>query len=192
MAASLGKIPTTSVRRLILPLRRSTGFLDILFDGPWGMKDTPGHRVQAFHEGGELGDPTPQLACDLTPMRLGAKDYAAAGGCAHDGRDDPALGLSSTDEGVSREGRDPLNVASWITVVRAFSVVRLGSRKALKMRPFAKLRDSQLHLSRSRLPVSISVAIALRQALRALLPVGRRTGAPTSSAIRRSAAKPIM
>lgn len=71
MAASLGKMPTTSVRRLISPLRRSSGFVTGMKmavprfgrdAGPGVWCDHPGQRHRE-HEG--AGRPMYRMSCEF-------------------------------------------------------------------------------------------------------------------------------
>jgi hypothetical protein len=70
MASSLGKMPTTSVRRLISPLRRSSGFVVQL--GPMLLSGRSCRRAHRFfgvvHEGGELWNFRSDLIGDAAPL----------------------------------------------------------------------------------------------------------------------------
>ena len=73
MAASLGKMPTTSVRRLISPLRRSSGLVECSLARCCGREGHVGQHVGLglVHECGELGQLGAELVGDPAPLRLG-------------------------------------------------------------------------------------------------------------------------
>lgn len=81
MAASFGKIPTTSVLRLILPLRCSSELVLCSFGA---MLRREGHigdhaSLGRVHQNGELGHRRPELISDPAPLRLAA----GASSCAN-------------------------------------------------------------------------------------------------------------
>ena len=71
MAASLGKMPTTSVRRLISPLSRSIGLVRVQLGPVRRGEAHVGEHVGLglVHEGGELGQLGAELIGDLAPLR---------------------------------------------------------------------------------------------------------------------------
>ncbi len=73
MDASLGKIPTTSVRRLISPFRRSIGFVLCSFVRCCGGKGHVGEDVLlgAVHEGRELRQLRAHLVRHQPPLGFG-------------------------------------------------------------------------------------------------------------------------
>ena len=73
MAASLGKMPTTSVRRLISPFSRSSGLVRVQLGAVLGREAHVGQHVGLglVHQGGELGDLGPELVGDAAPLGLG-------------------------------------------------------------------------------------------------------------------------
>ena len=72
MAASLGKMPTTSVRRLISPLRRSSGLVECSLARCAAGKRHVGEHVGLglVHQGGELGQLGPELVGDAGATAL--------------------------------------------------------------------------------------------------------------------------
>ena len=71
MAASLGKMPTTSVRRLISPLSRSSGLVECSLARCCCREGHVGQHVGLglVHEAGELGQLRPELVGDRAPLR---------------------------------------------------------------------------------------------------------------------------
>ena len=75
MASSLGKMPTTSVRRLISPLTRSIGLVECSAwcGAPAGRAHVGEHvALGLIHQLGELLDPRAQLVGDLSPLGPGS------------------------------------------------------------------------------------------------------------------------
>ena len=76
-AASFGKIPMTSLRRLISPLRRSSRFVLCKFGPPLGWEVHVGENIclGIIHQGGEFRTPWPGLiGGDLAPLLAGGVD----------------------------------------------------------------------------------------------------------------------
>ena len=71
MAASLGKMPTTSVRRLISPLSRSSGLVECSLARCCWREGHVGQHVGLglVHQRGELRDLGPELVGDAAPLR---------------------------------------------------------------------------------------------------------------------------
>ena len=111
MAASLGKMPTTSVLRLISPPEQVRGRLPL--DGVVGVQLGAvllgeGHVGQhvglgGVHEAGELGHAGPQLIGDLSPLGLGCGLVILGEGGADEGGDHPALGLAGVGQRIAHE-----------------------------------------------------------------------------------------
>ncbi len=69
MAASLGKIPTTLVRRLISPLRRSSGFVDHSFrQWAWGRRRRQAGPRRHPEHGARVGELALEHAGDLVEL----------------------------------------------------------------------------------------------------------------------------
>ena len=92
MAASLGKMPTTSVRRLISPLSRSSGLVECSLVAVGGREGHVGQDVGLglVEEAGELGQLGPQLIGDPAPLGLGGVGVVLGEGGADEGRDHAA------------------------------------------------------------------------------------------------------
>ena len=98
MAASLRKMPTTSVRRLISPFSRSSGLALCNVLRCWGGKvmeaETVGRGI--VHECCELSHLWPELVGDAAPLGLGLLSIVLGEGCRDEGRDDaPVAGLAN-------------------------------------------------------------------------------------------------
>ena len=83
MASSLGKMPTTSVRRLISPLRRSSGLVRVQLGAVLRREGHVGQHVGLglVHEGGELGHLGPELVgdrCATARLAASASSWAKA------------------------------------------------------------------------------------------------------------------
>ena len=103
MAVSLGKMPTTSVRRLISPFRRSNGFVEL--DPMGGREAHVGQHVGLgrVHQNGELAQEGGPERLGLRRADVHAEDLAPAVGVHadrhdHRHRDDPA-GLANLHVG---------------------------------------------------------------------------------------------
>src|SRR3954447_25737284 len=81
-ASSLGKMPTTSVRRLISPFKRSIGFI---------------------HQLGQLLDPRAQLVGDLSPLAAGGFGIVLGKGSADKDRDDAPALLAGMSQDIAHE-----------------------------------------------------------------------------------------
>ena len=105
MAASLGKMPTTSVRRLISPLRRSSGLVRVQLGAVLGREGHVGEHVGLglVHEGGELGHLGPELVGDAAPLGAGGLGVVLGEGGGDEGRDDAAAALAGMGQGVAHE-----------------------------------------------------------------------------------------
>ena len=88
MAASLGKMPTTSVRRLISPLTRSSGLVEwILARCSLGKAHVGEHVLLGLvQQRGELGQLGPDLVGDLAPLGLGGVGMVLGEGGGDEGR----------------------------------------------------------------------------------------------------------
>ena len=94
MASSLGKMPTTLVRRLISPCRRSSGLVEwSLARCAAGEAHTGQHVVLGLvHEDGQLRCLGPELVGDLAPLDPGAVRVLLGEGSGDEGgHDAPAL-----------------------------------------------------------------------------------------------------
>ena len=105
IAASLGKMPTTSVRRLISPLRRSSGLVEwILARCSLGKRhvgeDVLLGLVQERRELRQLG---PDLVGDLAPLGLGGVGMVLGEGGGDEGRDDAPAAPAGMGERVAHE-----------------------------------------------------------------------------------------
>jgi hypothetical protein len=69
MAASLGKVPMTSMRRLISPFSRSIGLVECSLVRCGIGK--PAHRLDLVHWPGEFWDRGSQLVGDFAPLQPG-------------------------------------------------------------------------------------------------------------------------
>ena len=96
-AASLGEMPTSSLCRLISPLRRSSG---LVRGEPYIGQ---GLGLGIVHQGGEFGDPRPGPVGDLPPLLAGGFGFVLGEGDADPDRDDPALGLAGVGQGIAHE-----------------------------------------------------------------------------------------
>jgi hypothetical protein len=105
MAASLGKMPTTSVRRLISPFSRSGGLVEwSLLQSSLGEAHV-GHDVGLgrVHEGGELRKLGPQLVGDAAPLGLAGGAVLLGEGRGDEGRDDAAAALAGMGQDIAHE-----------------------------------------------------------------------------------------
>ena len=94
MASSLGKMPTTSVRRLISPLSRSKGLVLCSLGAMLGGEGHIGEHIGLgfVHERGELCGLRPDVVGDEAPLPLGRLGVVLGEGGGDEGRDDaPAL-----------------------------------------------------------------------------------------------------
>jgi hypothetical protein len=101
----VGKMPTTSVRRLISPLSRSTGLDQCsLARCCAGEAHIDEHiRLRLIHEGGELWHLGTELIGDLAPLRLGCLVVVLGEGCGDQGGDDAASALACMGQDVAHE-----------------------------------------------------------------------------------------
>ena len=99
----------------------------------------------------------------LVDLLAQARDLALRHACA-------AHGLY---EIVHRAGRDALDVGLLDHSRQGLLGHPPGLQEAGIVRPLAQLGDAQLHRTSPRLPVSVTIAVALDQSLGALLAVGR-------------------
>ena len=104
MAASLGKMPTTSVRRLISPLRRSSRLVECSL----AVLDPEGHVgehicLRFVQEGCELGQLGAQLIGDAAPLRSGGFGIVLREGGGNEGGDDAAALSTGMGEHVAHE-----------------------------------------------------------------------------------------
>ena len=96
MASSLGKMPTTSVRRLISPLTRSSGLVECSLTRCWGCETHVGEDVVlgGLHQHRQLGDGRAELVGDLAPLHLGGVGGVLGEGGGDESRDDAAAALA--------------------------------------------------------------------------------------------------
>jgi hypothetical protein len=145
MASALGKMPTTSVRRLISPLRRSSGLVRWIF-GRWSPAFGSLSRGQAFgeaHEGenigfglihqhGELCHLGSELIGHLTPLGAGRFSvFLGKGGGDEGGNDTPAV-LAGMGQHIAHEVH-PATLPG--------GVQNFGNRR---LEPLMRIRDHQL------------------------------------------------
>jgi hypothetical protein len=111
-AASLGKMPTTSLRRLISPLRRSSvraGWCCVSWrDAEWEVHIGQDSSFGVVHQCGQLGHTRPQLIGRLSSLLARCLGIVLGEGSADPGGDDPALGLAGVRHGIAQE----MNAAS--------------------------------------------------------------------------------
>src|SRR5882724_6085887 len=91
MASSLGEMPTTSVRRLISPLSRSSGLVLWIF-GRWSL----GKLMKASHLGSEL-------ISHLTPLGAGHFSVLLGEGGGDEGSDDTPAVLAGMGQDIAHE-----------------------------------------------------------------------------------------
>ena len=105
MAASLGKMPTTSVRRLISPLSRSIGLVECSLVRCCGGKAHVGEHVGLgfIHQRGELGQLGAQLIGDLAPLLACRRGVVLGERGGDEGGDDAAAALAGMGEGIAHE-----------------------------------------------------------------------------------------
>ena len=105
MASSLGKMPTTSVRRLISPLRRSSGLVECSLARCSLREGHVGQHVGLglVHEGGELRHLGPELIGDAAPLGAGGFGVVLGEGGGDEGRDDAAAALAGMGQHVAHE-----------------------------------------------------------------------------------------
>src|SRR6476620_11087202 len=91
MASSLGKMPTTSVLRLISPLMRSIGLIECrLARCSLGKVMKASTSCSASHDGSDLGHLGPDLVGDGAPLGAGGLGRLLGEGGGNEGRDDAA------------------------------------------------------------------------------------------------------
>ena len=105
MAASLGKMPTTSVRRLISPFKRSIGLVECSLGRCRGREGHVSQHVglDLIHERGELGDLGSELIGDLAPLGAGGLGILLGEGGCDEGGDDAAALASGMGQQVTHE-----------------------------------------------------------------------------------------
>ena len=106
MAASLGKMPTTSVRRLISPLSAldRIGASAAWPDAARGKRHVGEHvGLGLVHQGGELRQLGAQLIGDLAPLRAGGLGVVLGEGGGDEGGDDAPAALAGMGERVAHE-----------------------------------------------------------------------------------------
>ena len=112
MASSLGKMPTTSVRRLISPLSRSSGLVLWIF-GLWspafaGQALGEAHKGQNIgfglvHQSGQLGDLGPELIGHLAPLGAGHFGILLGKGGGDEGSNDAPALLAGMRQNIAHE-----------------------------------------------------------------------------------------
>src|ERR1700731_3348717 len=104
MASSLGKMPTTSVRRLISPLSRSSGLVLWIF-GRWSLGKIMKARTSASASSirAALGDLGSELIGHLAP--LGARHFSIflGKGGGDEGSNDTAALLAGMRQDITHE-----------------------------------------------------------------------------------------
>ena len=105
MASSLGKMPTTSVRRLISPLSRSIGLVECSLVRCCGREGHVGEHVGLglVQEGGELGQLGAQLIGDPAPLRSGGLGIVLGERGGDEGGDDTPAALAGMRQRVAHE-----------------------------------------------------------------------------------------
>src|SRR6188472_4136341 len=105
MASSLGKMPTTSVLRLISPLRRSIGFVECSLARCSFGKVMVGEHVGfgIIHDGGELRNFRPDLIDDRAPLEACGLSCLLSEGCGDEGGDDASSALAGMRQHVAHE-----------------------------------------------------------------------------------------
>ena len=105
MAASLGNMPTTLVRRLISLLTRSRGLVEwICLQWSLGEYHEGEHILFGVaHHGGEFWEPSDQGVYDLAPLGDGGLMILLHEGSADGGGDHEALSLADMGQGVPHE-----------------------------------------------------------------------------------------
>ena len=105
IASSLGKMPTTLVRRLISPLGRSMGLVELILSQCSAGEAHEGEHVDfgLVQQGGELGQLGAQLVGDLTPLLAGGLRRVLGEGGGDEGRDDAAAALAGVRQRVAHE-----------------------------------------------------------------------------------------
>jgi hypothetical protein len=103
IAASLGKMPITSVRRLISPIGLSMGLVGVQLGTVLGREAHVGEHVGLglVHQGGQLGDLGPELVGDAAPLLLCRLNVVLGEGGGDEGRDNPSA--TPTSMGVAHE-----------------------------------------------------------------------------------------
>ena len=103
-AASLVKIPTTSLRRLISWFSRSIGLVECILAGV-GRETHVGQHVgfSLVHQRGQFGHTGPRLIGDITPLLASGGRIVLSERGADPGRDDAALGLARVGHGITHE-----------------------------------------------------------------------------------------
>ena len=105
MAASLGKIPTTLVRRLTSAWSRSIGFCGVQLLAVLPGEAHVGEDVVLgfVHENGQLGHLGPELVGDLAPLGLRAVGVLLGEGGGDEGGDDAPALLAGMGQQVAGE-----------------------------------------------------------------------------------------
>jgi hypothetical protein len=102
MASSLGKIPTTSVRRLISPFKRSIGFVECnLVRCSLGEGHVGKHVVLGLvHDRGELRHLRPDLKGDGAPLGAGGLGGVLGEGGGDEGGHHPPSALAGMGQDI--------------------------------------------------------------------------------------------
>ena len=104
IAASLGTMPITSVRRLISPLRRSKGLVEwSLARCSLGKLIGEHVRLGRVQQRGELGQLGPHLIGDLAPLRFGGVGMILREGGGDEGRDHAPAAPADMSQGIAHE-----------------------------------------------------------------------------------------
>jgi hypothetical protein len=105
MASSLGKMPTTSVRRLISPFSRSIGLVEqILAQCSLGeVHEGENVDLGLIEQGGEFRQTAAQLIGDVAPLFAGGGRGVLGESGGDKGRDDATPVLAGMGESVTHE-----------------------------------------------------------------------------------------
>ena len=108
MAASFGKMPTTLVRRLISPLRRSIGLVECSRRAVFLGEGHVGQHVGLglVHEVGQLGRLGAELIGHLAPLGRGGLGVLLGKGGGDEGRHHAPAGLTGMGQEVAHEVYD--------------------------------------------------------------------------------------
>ena len=105
MASSLGKMPTTSVRRLISPLSRSMGIVGVQLGAVFlGEGHVCQHvMLSLIHDVGELGRLGADLIGNGVPLGAGRLRRLLGEGGGDEGTGDPAAALACMGKNITHE-----------------------------------------------------------------------------------------
>ena len=132
-------MPTTSVRRLISPLRRSIGLVlwNLARCSRWEVHVGEDVLLGGVHQGGQLRHLGAELVGHRAPLGVGGRGILLGIGGADPGRDDAALGLP----GMGRCGAAEMDAAALPGRPQ-----HLGHRG---LEPLMRVGDDQLHAAQA-------------------------------------------